>query len=202
MDEATRKARRKLLAESAEMIQELGDPVHKFAAKFDHATRCAILACRKRGIPIKTLSNIFKADRRTIRLITDLDSGRYGAIHKEFNDLGPEEFTLKYYTEEIHDKIREYQGVKTEENKDSDPERPLKSASQKQGIHIIENLMCKRPHRVMIGWYEPPNSPDEAGWYVKDLEDKDPQWGRFSFKPHRTSGEALKAANESIADFD
>lgn len=173
----------------------------KFAAKLDYGERAAILSAYTNGVRRELLAAAFSVDRRTIGHIVNPTSVHYKDVRKEMKEMGPDDFTRKYLTEDMAQKIGA--AVTEQVQVEADPNAPDKKKNKMAGLHTVKPSQCAYSHRIEIEWRESPGigSLDGPGWYYRDLDSKDADmWLHNGPDSLRSSNLALSYATENLMD--
>jgi hypothetical protein len=177
----------------------------KFEAKLSFDERCAVLACLVNGVNRNLLAHAFGINRRTVTHIGNRHSPHYRSVRAELIGLGVEEFTDKYVTEDIQNRIAKAEGSIITKLKDREAAEidanirtPSRMRNKHAGIKVIQPESCKHSHRVEISWAL---SHLGEGWYYRDLDGARPdEWMHAGPESILSSSAALKGAESEVTD--
>lgn len=171
----------------------------KFAPKLDYADRAAILSAYTNGVRRELLAAAFNVDRRTIGHIVNPTSSHYKDVRKEMKEMGPDDFTRKYLTEDMAQRIGA--AVTEQVQVEADPNAPDKKKNKMAGLHTVKPAQCAYSHRIEIEWQDNTNHAG-PGWYYRDLDSKQfaHEWLHNGPDSLRSSNLALSYATENLMD--
>lgn len=183
----------------------------KFAPKLERDERCAVLALVRAGVDMYVVATAFGVDRRTVGHIANKQSIHYKDVRREYENLGPIDFTTQYVTPEVVERV---EAAKVDPlSKVRDPAaavqartaldgRPNARAKGMAGIHVVKPDQCKHSHRIEIVY----RSADEAtetpeGWHYRDLDGSTPEmWFHSGEESLLTSQNCKRMAEANLTD--
>lgn len=184
-------------------------PPSKFSAKLEYAERCAALALVRAGVDRRIVAVAFNVDRRTISHIVNPQSVHYKDVRREFDKLGPTEFTVQYVTPEVVERVGNAKldpvvFLSDDKVPRSVPDTPNPRAKGAEGIHVLKPEQCKNSHRIEIAWRDNRSVDDEDaewGWHYRDLDSTMPDtWFHNGPESLLTSQNCKRMAEANLTD--
>lgn len=178
---------------------------NRFAAKLTEDQRCSILALARHGVKRELIAQAFGIDSRTVAHISNDHSAKYKHVRATYQQLGHDEFTARYLTEDVARMVAEVAPEPPPER--ANPGMPSldgvsKRANRLAGIQIVAAMegMRKYPHEVEIAFRSGVDDmPD--GWYYRDMTGDDPEgWYHNGEASLRTSSACYQALTENLMD--
>jgi len=177
----------------------------KFEAKLTFAERCAVLACLVNGVNRNLLAHVFGINRRTVSHIGNPKSVHYKSVRDELIGLGKEEFTTKYITEDVQDRIAASENKLIVQIKDREAAEiddnirtPSRMRNKHRGTHVRIPEGGTYSHRIQIEWVV---GFYGEGWYYKDFDGPFPEkWLHTGPESILSSTAALKGIEAELTD--
>lgn len=178
---------------------------NRFAAKLNENQRCAILALVRNGVKNELVARAFGIDGRTVAHIRNDHSPKYKGTRATYQQLGHDEFTARYLTEEVARMVAD--AAPEPEPQRANPGAPSlegvsKRANRMAGVQVIpaSEGLRKSPREIEIAFRSDiADLPD--GWYYRDIAGDDPEgWYHHGDTSLRTSSACYQAATENLMD--
>jgi hypothetical protein len=167
------------------------EPKHAYGRRLKFSERCNVMAALVEGARHVLIMKAFGLSRATVsQIATALNQGsqRYADVAREYRNLGPEEFRRRYYTEDLHWRLRR---VANEAPAPGDiavthigPDRRASKFSYPNYGVVSVTDRYHETHHYRIDWLRPKPEAAEGWYYAYCMDDRgthdksDPWTGR------------------------